>query len=204
MVMNASPDIYFLHTFFVVFSSLPPFPQQSPENISRFYIVPYKTVPLKWNSTGCAWHKQECGTAFTLLWMSLMLENISFCVPLILVLSLIVLLTHENNGRALEHADVLPITWILKQTNVDWTVYTTEMPILYFFNVLFLLEYFFLAFSFAPDVAGIEFCFLASPNMNVNMSSCRFAQNECMFSEHLVLLELFVAGEKPFQKHWEQ
>lgn len=73
--------------------------------------------------------------------MSLILENGSFCVLLILVLSLIVLLTHENNGGSgSEGADVLPIMWILKQTNVDWIICTTEMPILYFFNVFFLLE----------------------------------------------------------------
>lgn len=39
-----------------------------------------------------------------------------------------------------EDADVLPIIWILRQTDVDWIICTTEMPILYFFNVLFLLE----------------------------------------------------------------
>lgn len=88
-------DIYFLSTFFMVFFSLPRFPRWSPENnISRFYIVPYSR--LKLNSTGCGWHKQKCGTAFWLLWTSLILENSSFCVLLILVLSLVVLLTHKT------------------------------------------------------------------------------------------------------------
>lgn len=45
-------------------------------------------------------------------------------------------------------------------------------------------------FDFASEVPGIQFSLCASSGMNVNMSFCRFAQNEYMFFEHLVLLEL--------------